>query len=117
MEFNRGCSHSFPLAQAIKLVTLRELLEMYGIAAAAANLNENANDGGIRNLFRASPQFVEVSPAQSPSIHKLLKSYVACRQTSAFSEEDGARLPACQLGCTQVNTMFAENKASQGARC
>lgn len=46
--------------QATTLVTLRELLEMYGIAAAAACFAEKAEDRGVRNLLGRQPEFVEV---------------------------------------------------------
>lgn len=45
--------------QASALVTLRDLLEMYGIAAAGAAYQEKAIDRDMRNLLQMSPPFAE----------------------------------------------------------
>ena len=46
-------------SQASALVTLRDLLEMYGITAAGAAYQEKAIDRDMRNLLQTSPPFAE----------------------------------------------------------
>ena len=46
--------------QASALVTLRDLLEMYGITATGAAYQEKAVDRDMRNLLQMSPPFAEV---------------------------------------------------------
>jgi hypothetical protein len=46
--------------QANTMVTLRELLEMYGIAATGMAYKEKALDRDMRNLLQVSPPFAEV---------------------------------------------------------
>ena len=41
-------------------MTLRDLLEMYGITAAGAAYQEKAIDRDMRNLLQMSPPFAEV---------------------------------------------------------
>ena len=46
------------------LVSLREMLEMYGIAATGDMLQAKVGEAAMRSLLTLSPEFAEVRPAQ-----------------------------------------------------
>lgn len=50
------------VAQASALVTLRDLLEMYGITATGAAYKDKAGDRDMRMLLQRVPEFAEVCP-------------------------------------------------------